>query len=361
MRFDESQVTASLNGVVVPAINIKYYELNEDGSYGNELALDAIQAINVSDTKEYGVRIEADNFEVYETTFKMTVNRRSVSITLPSTSTQNGQSLTADQLNGLVNEALANATTPNQGTAIINDTDLGDVTMALTNSIYDVDGIHNDVLSLIFTVLGESGNIEITPENGVANILINNNYEITVFYGDVEVESLPEVVTPTPVVVEPLTDDNVTETPDGDATETNPDDQEDNEVDSEVDEDEDTPTPSIPEFGNDSGIDNWALLNLILSIISIVYTIYLVITKKKTKEETIEDEKVEQVIRRKGPTMAVNALASIVAVVLFIMTQDITKPMIILDIWTIAFVLVVVVQFVVVMISKKNVESDNQY
>ncbi len=127
-----------------------------------------------------------------------------------------------------------------------------------------------------------------------------------------------------------------------------------------------TPTPEVeieeevtPEFGGSS----WALINLITALITTVISIYLVMMYFKSKKE--EDSKMydsngnqinEATHRNKLGIRVLSVLIAVIAIFTFILTENMTQPMVLVDEWTILMVVYLLVQIVVAYFSKKSVK-----
>ncbi len=97
---------------------------------------------------------------------------------------------------------------------------------------------------------------------------------------------------------------------------------------------------------------SWSLVDLILTIVTGLMTLMLLITyfSKKREEEHVE-------IKRKGLLRLISLIPTAGAIILFLLTQDITQPMILIDEWTIYFAVIAVVQALVTVFSKKKAEE----
>ncbi len=101
----------------------------------------------------------------------------------------------------------------------------------------------------------------------------------------------------------------------------------------------------------------WSLMDLILTVITGLLAVSLLITYFKRKKEE-EEESVE--VKRKGLLRLLSAVPMIGAIILFILTQDMTLPMIIIDEWTIVFAAITLVQVGITVFSKKSVEEQEE-
>ncbi len=101
----------------------------------------------------------------------------------------------------------------------------------------------------------------------------------------------------------------------------------------------------------------WSLLDLILTVVTGLLAVSLLITYFTGRKEEEEEEYGE--IKRKGLLRILSAVPMIGAIILFILTQDMTLPMIIVDEWTIVFAAITLVQGAITFFSRKKVEEDD--
>ena len=105
---------------------------------------------------------------------------------------------------------------------------------------------------------------------------------------------------------------------------------------------------------------HWALINLLLTILTVIIMLLLVITyftyKREEKEENkdIEREEGEDKVKRKGFFRLAAVAVAIVSVVVFILTEDMRLPMVLVDRWTLLMAIIALIQVVVALISKKK-------
>ncbi|MCL2280345.1 fibro-slime domain-containing protein [Candidatus Saccharibacteria bacterium] len=105
----------------------------------------------------------------------------------------------------------------------------------------------------------------------------------------------------------------------------------------------------------------WALLNLLLTIGTVLASIIVLIlyfVKRKDEDEEEEDEDEEQ-IKRHGIVRLLSIVSAAAAVIAFILTEDWTLPMRWVDKWTLLMVLIAVIQIVVVFLARKK-RTDEQ-
>lgn len=130
----------------------------------------------------------------------------------------------------------------------------------------------------------------------------------------------------------------------------------------------------VPLFGRTGNI--WALFNLLLAIVGVVISIVTVITffvRRKEDEDSYEDFdafeamgdddteeagiEYEQRARRKPLWRILSVLTSILAVIVFFITEDLSLPMAIFDKWTILMVVMFTAQMVFVIFGRDAKET----
>ncbi len=143
-------------------------------------------------------------------------------------------------------------------------------------------------------------------------------------------------------------EDGVTNTPDPSVTpDTRPEVEiEDDQTPEIVIEDEDTP---------ESGAA-WALLNLILTNVVVIASIYMLFRHFKDKEDDEENKEKgnERKLEKKGRYRIISIVVAIISIITFILTEDMTLPMIIVDRWTPLMVVYALVQSLVAYKSKQE-------
>lgn len=130
----------------------------------------------------------------------------------------------------------------------------------------------------------------------------------------------------------------------------------------------DTETPTtmitaanIPKSKPKPAEGSWALINLICAILSCIIAVVLLFIKKKTDDEeeeyTDEEKKDIHGIRR---FKIYSILVGIISVIAFILTEDMTLPMILIDKWTILMVILLLVNVInIFVMRKKSKEEDD--
>ena len=102
----------------------------------------------------------------------------------------------------------------------------------------------------------------------------------------------------------------------------------------------------------------WALLNLILTIVSCIIAIILIFTKKKSENEEYTDEEKKD-IRGIKRFKIYSILISIISIIAFILTEDMTLPMILIDKWTILMAIFTIIEIInIFIIRHKSKEED---
>lgn len=126
----------------------------------------------------------------------------------------------------------------------------------------------------------------------------------------------------------------------------------------------DDPAPPLAEGA-------WALINLISAILTTLGAIIALFRRKEEEDEedddeqprnNTEDEEEEEDNRGKKMLAAkiVGALAGIAAPITFILTEDMSLPMIMVDKWTILMLIMLAVQIVAAIANKKASELDDE-
>ena len=123
--------------------------------------------------------------------------------------------------------------------------------------------------------------------------------------------------------------------------------------------------------------DAWALINLILSMVGTMFAtlaILRMIYERRNKntefisyedaneaEVVYEENSIENYAEKKAyrPVMIITTtLSAIIGIILFILTQNMNNPMILIDKWTIAHVIILVVGTLTMILSHKKVEDE---
>ena len=196
----------------------------------------------------------------------------------------------------------------------------------------------------------------------------------------------PNPATPTPTPVAPVVPGTVaTPTPKPTATpSTAPSDnggKGDGNNDGEIGEtinDNETPLANGEDIADNAtplaglGTGAWALINLILTIVTTLLSILLLIGYIGKKKKALEDEDGNVVLdengkevmeyekNKKGLWRLISIIPALIAIIVFIFTEDMTLPMIFVDKWTILHVVIALVQVVVMVLCKKKKDENDE-
>lgn len=121
------------------------------------------------------------------------------------------------------------------------------------------------------------------------------------------------------------------------------------------------PTINEPPIPLAKPIGAWALINLIALVLSIIIALILSFAKKQKAEDeeeyTEEDKSDISLIRIiKGLSL----FFAIISFILFILTEDMRLPMILIDKWTIIMILILIVEIINIFIIKSHTEQNNE-
>ena len=196
----------------------------------------------------------------------------------------------------------------------------------------------------------------------------------------------PNPATPTPTPVAPVVPATVaTPTPKPTATpSTTPSDnggKGDGNNDGEIGEtinDNETPLANGEDIAENAtplaglGTGAWALINLILTIVTTLLSILLLIGYIGKKKKALEDEDGNVVLdengkevmeyekNKKGLWRLISIIPALIAIIVFVFTEDMTLPMIFVDKWTILHVVIALVQVVVMVLCKKKKDENDE-
>ncbi|MBM6831314.1 hypothetical protein H5982_04220, partial [Faecalicoccus acidiformans] len=252
------------------------------------------------------------------------------------------------------------------GTALTNDT------VTLTGELVDP----SDITYRATGTQTEVGSSLNTIEVNYASDQMRANYEVTLVTGTLTVNAAP--VTPTtPTTPGGGEGTGTTPTTGGPVAAADDDADAEDEPEEEEVEDEETPL-SDGEEDVDEGktplakIDVWALINLIAAIITVLFGLILLLSKRhKNDDEEDEEERQariergeekEQEQKRGWICKVLGVLVAIGSVVLFILTEDMSLPMAMTDEWTIWMIIIAVVELVLLLVGRhwKDVDDDEE-
>ncbi len=133
---------------------------------------------------------------------------------------------------------------------------------------------------------------------------------------------------------------------------------------------EDIADDATPLAGGRSG--HWALINLILAILTVLASLLLLIGYIGKKKKALEDEDGNEVKdedgntvweyekKKKGFWRVFSLIPAIVSVIAFILTENMRLPMRLVDRWTLLMVIIAIVQIVVAVLCKKRKNKDDE-
>ena len=125
----------------------------------------------------------------------------------------------------------------------------------------------------------------------------------------------------------------------------------------EVIEDEETPLAPMPTGA-------WALVNLILMLLTVLASLLLLIgylgKKKHTERDEYGNERIDYTRNKKGFWRVASLIPAIAAVIAFVLTENMKLPMIMVDRWTLLMAVIAVLQLIVAVMSKKQKESQDE-
>ena len=123
---------------------------------------------------------------------------------------------------------------------------------------------------------------------------------------------------------------------------------------------EDIEDPGTPTTGYTSA---WALVNLICAILTVIFSVVLLIglAGKKTKTEEAENgDEVEKEIKKKKFWRFFSIVPALAAVIVFLLTEDMRLPMVFVDRWTLLMVIIGLVQALVMVFAKKTKKDPDE-
>lgn len=126
----------------------------------------------------------------------------------------------------------------------------------------------------------------------------------------------------------------------------------------------DEDTPLAP------GTGSWALINLISAIVTVVLAVVLVLSKHTKDDDEEEDENTttvvtseteddEEQVTRKRIWKVVSVLIGIISVVVFILTENMKLPMVLVDKWTILMIILALLNVVTLYFGRKWHKDDD--
>ena len=116
-------------------------------------------------------------------------------------------------------------------------------------------------------------------------------------------------------------------------------------------------TMELP-LSNVSG--NWALINLITVLINFVLAIILFITWLHNHHKEDNDGTIE--VKHRTPLRVLSLFITLGSIILFMLTENVRLPMVYVDTWTLPMIIIMLVQIIVMIISKhkeKEIEENS--
>ena len=114
------------------------------------------------------------------------------------------------------------------------------------------------------------------------------------------------------------------------------------------------PTPKAEPEGS------WALINLIATILACICALALLFVRKDTEDDEPTDEEKKD-MRKILATKIASILVGIISVIAFILTEDMSLPMVLTDKWTFLMILLLIIEIVNIFIIRRQSkgEEDN--
>ena len=104
----------------------------------------------------------------------------------------------------------------------------------------------------------------------------------------------------------------------------------------------------------------WALLNLILTILTALGSVLLLIGYLGKKRKEDEDGEEEYTVKKHGFWRLVSLIPGIGSIIVFILTENMSNPMVFVDKWTLLMVIIAVIQIVIAVLSMKDKQEPDE-
>jgi undecaprenyl pyrophosphate phosphatase UppP len=117
----------------------------------------------------------------------------------------------------------------------------------------------------------------------------------------------------------------------------------------------------------------WALVNLVLSVVGVILVVLLtvcVLLQKKKKKEKVVQEKIvkgsyveectEEQKKRLTLWLLVSVALGIAGVIVFLLTEDLSRTMALVDRWTIVNAVILAVEIIAIALHKKTQKTTNK-
>ena len=101
-------------------------------------------------------------------------------------------------------------------------------------------------------------------------------------------------------------------------------------------------------------VNSWALINLIATILTIILSLILLIMYFINKRK--EDDEMQ--IKNKPIKRMISVVVAILAAIIFLITEDISLPMVLIDQWTLLMIILLIIQIIITIFCKhKKIEK----
>jgi fimbrial isopeptide formation D2 family protein len=118
-------------------------------------------------------------------------------------------------------------------------------------------------------------------------------------------------------------------------------------------------------FSAPDGVSAWSLLDLLLTLLGVLSALFMIyiVKRRKSDEELPADRDFEEENRdnRWNGWMTLSVLLSALTILLFFITQDMSTPMVWADKWTIAFIVITVVELIGVRFAVRKRKENEEY
>ncbi|NLW79314.1 MAG: hypothetical protein GXY32_07895 [Ruminococcaceae bacterium] len=315
--------------------------------------------VNKNESGNVNYRVVVPGYADVTGTVKVTINARNITIK-------------ANSYSKLINEKDPTFKGGITSGRLVKSNDLGKITYGLKDKNADT---------------SKAGTYKLTPK-----YTANANYKVTVVLGELTVNATNDGVPQEPE--DPYTPDTLPPTtpttpatPAGDPADLTPDDVDDGPEDTTPAE-PDEPEPAQPDESAPAPIEQqdpadptavfsgpvWALLNLILMILALVFSVILfvmIFTGRKKKEnedaDAVEGEE-EETKGKRGLIWRILAIVmGVVSLVVFLLTENLSNPMVFVDTWTLLMVIISVAQVILMLVLRqvrqpkdRDEETNNQ-
>ena len=103
----------------------------------------------------------------------------------------------------------------------------------------------------------------------------------------------------------------------------------------------------------------WALINLIMTIVTGLISAVLLAGWFSRKKDENENENEDDKTERKGFVRAASLIPAVGSVIAFILTENMNNPMVLVDRWTILMAVILLIQAAVAILAKKNNKKED--